>query len=132
MPVGGKRPGAGRKKGSISRSTKAILEMARNGGPTPLEVMLGVMRARFKDGQHESAMDAAQKCAPYLHPKLATTQVTGPNGGPLSFYDLSKMKDFTDDELASLARLAEKLATVGSDPSGDSEEGSGEAPEEES
>jgi|SRR5579859_1103656 len=116
----------GRPKGSVNRSSREMLELARKSGPTPLEIMLGVARARFKDGQFDSALDAAGKAAPYLHPKLATTQVTGVGGGPLSFYDLSKMKDMSDDELANLARLAEKLAATGSNPGGDSEEEGGE------
>jgi len=44
MPRGGKRPGAGRPPGAISKSTRAILEAAAAGGETPLEYMLRIMR----------------------------------------------------------------------------------------
>jgi hypothetical protein len=40
---GGKRPGAGRKKGSLTQKTREVAEKAASAGITPLEVMLEAM-----------------------------------------------------------------------------------------
>lgn len=102
MPRGGKRPGAGRPKGAISKSTRAIKEAAEAGGVTPLEVMLTNMRffhaeaetmlvkaAGLKPGDEAvaavkaifSTRHAAQECAkdaaPYLHPRLTAVEHSG-------------------------------------------------------
>jgi hypothetical protein len=82
MTHGGKRPGAGRKKGSLSQKTRAIAARAAADGITPLEVMLNTMRSAwarasrngetvtsFKDALIAVAM--AEKAAPYVHPRLA-------------------------------------------------------------
>lgn len=77
--------------------------MAAEGGITPLEYMLQVLRspvppllreALDKDptcadtvvvlsNWYEKRMDAAKAAAPYIHPRLTTTELKGPNGGPL-------------------------------------------------
>lgn len=44
MSKGGKRIGAGRKPGSLTKRTRAIAEQAEAEGKTPLEVMLANMR----------------------------------------------------------------------------------------
>ena len=47
----------------------------------PLDVMVQTMRDIWKDGEISmeekiQACGIAEKCAPYLHPRLASTQVT--------------------------------------------------------
>ena len=66
---GGKRNGAGRPRGAISLSTRAILEAAQSGGETPIAYMLRVMR----DENALSARrdDMAKAAAAYLHAKLS-------------------------------------------------------------
>lgn len=44
MPVGGKRVGAGRKPGSLTKRTREIAEKSLATGKTPLEIMLDNMR----------------------------------------------------------------------------------------
>ncbi|HEV2669299.1 MAG TPA: hypothetical protein VG324_30555, partial [Blastocatellia bacterium] len=44
MTHGGRRNGAGRPKGAISLSTRALLEASISGGETPIAYMLRVMR----------------------------------------------------------------------------------------
>jgi len=49
---------------------------------TPLEVMVLTMREIWGDGQQAidtklQACAIAEKCAPYLHPRLASTEVKG-------------------------------------------------------
>ncbi len=68
---GGRRAGAGRKKGSLSIRTRHIAETAMNDGITPLEVMLGVMRQFWREGRGLEAADIAKAAAPYMHPRLA-------------------------------------------------------------
>jgi hypothetical protein len=82
MTRGGKRPGAGRKKGSLSQKTRAIATRAAAEGIMPLQVILRTMRAvwakasrngetvtSFRDALIAVAM--AEKAAPYVHPRLA-------------------------------------------------------------
>ena len=81
--AGGKRPGAGQPPGPIiKRSRKAANDLSRDESAiTPLEVMVLTMREMWGDGtipldQKKEACAIAEKCAPYLHPRLASTQVT--------------------------------------------------------
>lgn len=87
---GGKRPGAGRKPGSATAKTREIADKAAEEGITPLEYMLQIMR---RDSDHadekiqlaREAMrfEAAKAAAPYIHPRLASVEHSGENGGPI-------------------------------------------------
>lgn len=84
MASGGARPGAGRKKGQVSKATarrKEIADQAIESGLTPLEFMLQAMR----DESHEFGvrLDAAKSAAPYVHPRLSAVAHEGSDGGPL-------------------------------------------------
>jgi hypothetical protein len=84
MPRGGKRPGAGRPRGSKTKKTAQLLAAAA-AGETPVDFLLRVMRDEAVDASVR--MDAAKAVAPYLHPRLASTEVSGPGGdalGPLT------------------------------------------------
>jgi hypothetical protein len=114
MARGGKRPGAGRKKGSEcqkTRARKALAAKAASEGVTPLEVMLHVMRMHFEAGEFDKAAEIAKDAAPYLHPRLSTMAVSGANKGPIEV-KLVRDRNFyrNADRLDSLA--AER-ATVG-------------------
>lgn len=85
MARGGKRPGAGRKPGSVSAATrrrKEVAEKALSEGVSPLDVMLTTMRALWAQAVDEDgrvvnlakAMQAnivAKDAAPFVHPKLS-------------------------------------------------------------
>jgi len=75
MPRGGKREGAGRKAGAVTTRTREIADKAASEGLTPLEYMLQVLRdeAASKDDR----MWAAEKAAPFVHPKLAAVDHSG-------------------------------------------------------
>lgn len=94
---GGARQGAGRKKGAATEKTRKIADkLAEDGGVTPLEYMLEVLRetpdklrAELKAGKIErdefllrlkmltDRRDwAAEKAAPYIHPRLASIDAT--------------------------------------------------------
>jgi hypothetical protein len=69
-------------------------------GITPLEVMLRAMRAAWEAGDMPTAVTRAKDAAPYVHPRLAATEVTGANKGPVQFETVTD-----DDRVAALARF---------------------------
>lgn len=72
---GGKRSGAGRKKGSLTQKTREVAEMAASQGVTPLEVMLEAMNSFRENGDIEKAAGFAKDAAPYMHPRLASVDM---------------------------------------------------------
>jgi hypothetical protein len=79
MPRGGPREGAGRPKGSTNIRTLEAIEALT--GLTPLEYLTSV----YQDPNHDESkrIDAAKAAAPYVHAKLQTTTLQGPDGGPM-------------------------------------------------
>ena len=74
----------GRKKGTKNASTKmriAVAKEAASLGLTPLEYILTRMRDEAEDPRVRLA--AASIAAPYIHPKLVATEISGPNKGPV-------------------------------------------------
>jgi len=88
---GGKRPGAGRKKGAATKKTREIADKAAAAGITPLEYMLDILRAAPpKDAALDHKLiiqamrfEAAKAAAPYVHPRLQAIEHKGAGGGPL-------------------------------------------------
>jgi hypothetical protein len=78
--------------------------------------MLKVMRDSKADDQRRD--DMAKAAAPYVHPKLASLQHTGRNGGPIQTVDLTKL---SGDELDQLEAIIGPLADIGADQSGEGE-----------
>jgi hypothetical protein len=66
---GGARPGAGRPKGSVSRRSIEVLSAAVLEGVSPVEYMLKILRNENADAKERAW--AAEKSAPYLHPRPA-------------------------------------------------------------
>jgi len=81
MPRGGTRPGAGRPRGAICKSTRAILEAAAAGGEMPLEYMLRIMRDPREPAARRDEMSKA--AAPFLHPKMQATAPSLDDGSPV-------------------------------------------------
>jgi hypothetical protein len=81
MPHGGKRPGAGRKVGSLTKKTQEIAIAAAAAGETPLEFMLRIMRDPAVDAGIR--MDMAKASAPYMHARLASTELKADGGDAL-------------------------------------------------
>lgn len=81
MSRGGARDGAGRKPGAQNRINAEVKAKALAGGITPLEYMLSVMRDDKAETSRRDEM--AKAAAPYCHPRLAATELTGPDGGPI-------------------------------------------------
>lgn len=87
---GGKRANAGRKAGSATKKTREIADKAMAEGISPLEFMLNVMRqdtahedAKVQAAREAMAFEAAKAAAPYMHPRLAAVEHSGPDGGPI-------------------------------------------------
>jgi hypothetical protein len=83
---GGRREGAGRKKGSPStRTTKtnALAQQAAGEGALPLEVMLLAMRHHLAAKNLDRAAAIAKDAAPYLHPRLQAVELSGPGGSAI-------------------------------------------------
>jgi hypothetical protein len=81
---GGKRQGAGRKKGATAVKTREIADRAMAEGITPLEVMLGAMRCAWENGDKEKAASHAKDAAPYMHPRLAAIEHSGDADNPVA------------------------------------------------
>jgi hypothetical protein len=72
--VGGAREGAGRKPGSPNRRNVEVVAAALAEGITPVEFMLAIMRDEDADPKRREW--AAEKAAPYLHPRPAPLERT--------------------------------------------------------
>lgn len=81
MGAGGKREGAGRKKGVPNKVTAALTREIAASGLTPLDWMLGVLRDEEADKERRDK--AARDAAPYVHSRLSSTELTGKGGGPV-------------------------------------------------
>jgi hypothetical protein len=105
---GGQRKGAGRKPGSATRKTREIADRAMDEGITPLEFMLNVMRKEPSADLDERGLlaaitlrfEAAKAAAPYMHPRLAAVEHSGPNGGPIA----SAVMNVSAQEFAEVAK----------------------------
>ncbi len=75
----GKKPGVpktgGRKKGTPNKAVAAKAAEVAASGLTPLDYMLSVLRN--ENNPADVRLDAANKAAPYVHPKLAAVEHTG-------------------------------------------------------
>ena len=77
----GKKTG-GRAKGVPNKATPEKAAKVEASGLTPLDYMLTVMRDESNPA--DMRLDAAHKAAPYVHPKLASVEHTGKDGGPMT------------------------------------------------
>jgi hypothetical protein len=78
----GERRG-GRKAGTPNKATASREADIKAEGLTPLDYMLQVLRD--ETAEKADRMWAAEKAAPYVHPKLASVEHMGKDGGPISF-----------------------------------------------
>lgn len=95
MRHGGKRPGAGRKRGVPNKVTSTLRERLLASGPSPLEMLVDLYRsaeptrqpgenaiiyaARYKQWAHDR-LEAAKAAAPFFHPRLQSVEITGIDG----------------------------------------------------
>ena len=69
---GGKRQGSGRPLGAKTKKNwKSMQEMAEKYQHSPLDYLLAVLNNPMSSPEHK--MYAAEKAAPFVHPRLAST-----------------------------------------------------------
>lgn len=90
---GGKRVGAGRKPGSVTKKSRAAAEgLAASGLLTPLDFMLQVLRTepptdadqRTREAFFDRRFEAAKSAAPYVHAKLNAVTSNNTHTGNLT------------------------------------------------
>jgi hypothetical protein len=91
---GGKRSGAGRRKGAPNKATAERQAGIAASGEAPLDYMIRVMRDESAPVKRRDEM--AKAAAPYVHPRLAAIE----HSGQLPTKPAHLM---TDDELAAIA-----------------------------
>ena len=99
-PAPPRKPPPRSQLGPAKRKTQEIAAIAMAEGITPLEVMLRAMRAAWEAGDMPTAVTRAKDAAPYVHPRLAATEVTGKDGGAVKFENVTD-----EDRVAALARF---------------------------
>ena len=100
----------GRKKGSIAKLDAEARKKMIEGGITPLDFLLAVMRDNHQD--FRVRLDAAKTAAPYCHSRLASTELSGGSIEPVQ-PQMTKTLDITglsEAELDLLERVLEKTA----------------------
>jgi hypothetical protein len=105
--MGGKRPGAGRPKGAPNKRKRELDAGIAASGMDPLDYMLAVMRS--PKSPPALRFEAAKRAAPYRHPKLASIEHTGKDGGPIETRELSPI-ELAQRISFALARAAKALS----------------------
>lgn len=72
----------GRQRGVKNKASVAREQAIQASGLTPLEFMLTLLRNEQLD--QLTRFEAAKAAAPYVHPKLASTEVKGDANNPLA------------------------------------------------
>ena len=75
---GGRRIGAGRKRGVQNKVNEELRQKLTARGTLPLDYMLQLMCDEAEEGAVRR--DMAKAAAPYLHPKQQTIQYSGEDG----------------------------------------------------
>lgn len=78
MPRGGKREGAGRKAGAITKMAKEARTKAQATGQLPHEFLLSIVRGEAVDDvvpKLADRIDAAKAAAPYFAPRMSATDI---------------------------------------------------------
>jgi len=119
MEHGGRRPGAGRRKGSRNRANATREKLIAQGGITPVAVMVAVMRHAYAMGQQELnkekpnekklrwafelALQAAHRAAAFVHQRFAPVD-------PSARLDLTKLSKEDVDVVEPILRKASDAA----------------------
>jgi hypothetical protein len=82
MARGGARTGAGRPKGLANKFNDEARARAAEGGTTPLEYLLGLLRDETQP--KELRIDVAKAAAPYMHARLAAVEHSGDKDKPIA------------------------------------------------
>ena len=103
--IGGARPGSGRKRGSPNVKSAEVIAKALEEGVTPIEYMLDIMRDDKADQKERQW--AAEKCAPFIHPRPAPVprrvEIELPDLGTIEGIKLAVEKVASETALGNLA-----------------------------
>jgi hypothetical protein len=112
MSRGGRREGAGRKPGSVSKLDTEARRKAMEGGMMPLDYLLGIMRDEDQDARWR--LDAAKAAAPYCHARLSSTELSGPNGSAVEVRTTQKLdvSNLSEEELDVLESALRKTVAL--------------------
>lgn len=107
---GGKRPGAGRPKGSRNKRTKLLMRALEEAECDPALIL-----AKFATDESQEP-EFRRRCAadlmPYAYPRLSATEITGEGGGPIEIRDQTMPLDKLPlRDRRELLKKLEKLAT---------------------
>ena len=80
MSHGGARTGAGRPKGGANKFNDEARAKAAEGGISPLDYLLGLLRDDTQS--KELRIDVAKAAAPYLHARLAAVEHSSDDDHP--------------------------------------------------
>lgn len=103
----GKKTG-GRKKGVRNKATATKAAAVAASGLTPLDYMMTVMRD--DSVEPHARLDAAKAAAPYVHPKLAAIELSGPDGKPIEINTTVTHRDRAKALLAVVAKARQEKA----------------------
>ena len=78
---GGYRQGGGRPQGAVSKITQQMVAQLIASNNTPVDFMLHLMQDTTQTLAFR--LDAAKNVAPYIHPRLASTVLSGDASNPL-------------------------------------------------
>ena len=103
--IGGARQNAGRKRGTPNVKSAEVIAKALEEGITPIEFMLNIMRD--EDADPKERHWAAEKCAPFIHPRPApiprTVEIELPDLGTIEGIKLAVEKVATETALGNLS-----------------------------
>ena len=98
MTRGGKRQGAGRKIGAVTKKSSVVANELSQSGIMPLEILVTSMRTAWTSGDTALACSLARDAAPYMHPRIA------PKDTPVNLKKFTG--NLTDQGQAVLAAMA--------------------------
>lgn len=106
--VGGRKPGTpktgGRKKGTPNKITQDFRETVRLLLEDNTE-NVSIWLAKVAEDNPAKALDLLTGLAEYAAPKLARTELTGENGGPIQTKSTLDVSGLTDEQLRALAAI---------------------------
>lgn len=77
MSRGGKREGAGRKKGSVSKQTKDVQDKLKELNCDPIEGMARIAQQAIDEGELQLAGNMYKELAQYVAPKRKAVEIQG-------------------------------------------------------
>ena len=112
---GGRRPGAGRPRGSVNLRSKALADQLLREGHCPATALTRLAQQAEEKGNLALAVDAWKALLPYIHPKPKPVEVD-PEGFLALNSELTEMRTRASaalaDEFAEALERAERLSNV--------------------